>query len=54
MEDSSLIALILAIILSIERIFKNFKYIKSSCCEAVTVEETQVKKDVTVDIPKDV
>ena len=41
MEDTSLIALILAIIVAIERILKNIKHFKSSCCGVVTKEETQ-------------
>jgi hypothetical protein len=41
MEDTSLIALILAVIVAIERILKNIKYFKSSCCGVVMIEETQ-------------
>jgi hypothetical protein len=54
MEDTSLIALIVAIILAIERIIKNIKHFKSSCCGVVTIEETQNSPTaVKVDIPKD-
>ena len=54
MEDTSLIALILAILLSIERIIKNIKHFKSSCCGVITVEETNISpKDITVNIPKE-
>lgn len=55
MEDTSLIALILAVIVAIERILKNIKHFKSSCCGVVMVEETTQNspKAVTVDIPKD-
>jgi len=41
MEDTSLIALILAVIVAVERILKNIKHFKSSCCGVIMVEETQ-------------
>ena len=54
MEDSSLIALILAILLAIERIIKNIKHFKSSCCGLVMVEESSLSPtSVKIDVPKE-